>query len=263
MAWRMLVSNSMDIHFFDNVTEAIPAAADWFSAQLVRADTQNVMVAGGNTPLALYAEITRRNLPLSRLTIFALDEYVGVPAENPRTCANLIRRTVVEAWRIPERQFHHLSSLSAEATAGVAAYEERIRAMGGLDVVVLGLGRNGHVGFNEPGSARDSVGRVVMLDRPSVEANRNWFAGAYAPAQGVTVGISTILSARQILLLAFGREKAEAVTAMVEGPPGEKCPASWLQGHTQAQVFLDAAAAAQLSTLTRRRTQTPNSTPAS
>jgi len=253
----------MDIHIFDNVTEAISAAADWFGAQLVRANTQNVMAAGGNTPLALYAEITRRNLPLARLTIFALDEYVGVPAENPRTCANLIRRTVVEAWRVPERQFHHLSSLPAEATAGVAAYEERIRAMGGLDVVVLGLGRNGHVGFNEPGSDRYSVGRVLKLDPPSVEANRNWFAGDHAPAQGVTVGISTILSARQILLLAFGPEKADAVTGMIEGAPGEKCPASWLQRHAQVQVFLDAAAAAQLSAITRRRAQNPNSTPAS
>jgi glucosamine-6-phosphate deaminase len=185
---------------------------------------------------------------LAQLAIFALDEYVGVPPEDRRTCANLIRRTVVEAWGVPPPQFRHLSSLEAEAIAGVGAYEQRIRAIGGLDLVILGLGRNVHVGFNEPGSADDSLGRVLDLDAASVEANRKWFGGDYAPAKGVTVGIRTILSARQILLLAFGPEKTDAVAKMVEGPPGAACPASWLQRHSQVHVFLDQPAAAGLTT---------------
>ena len=253
----------MNIHLVENPDEGNHAAADWLATRLVRPEAGNVMVAGGNTPLALYREIARRQLPLAHLTIFALDEYVGVPPADPRTCANLIRRSVIEPWGIPARQFHHLSSLETEAKAGIEAYERRIRTMGGLDLLILGLGRNGHVGFNEPGSTPDSVGRVLDLDPISVEANRTWFGGDYAPSRGVTVGVSTILSARQILLLAFGPEKTDAVTDMVDGVPREECPASWLQNHPQADLFLDPIAAARLSSEKERAARASRASTAS
>lgn len=236
----------MNIYLFDTAASATRVAADWFAEQLTRTVNTNVMVAGGNTPLALYREIAARKLALSRLHIFALDEYVGVPAADSRNCANLIRRTVVEAWGISADHFHHLISTEAEARAGIADYEQQIRKPGGLDLLVLGLGRNGHVGFNEPGSALDSVGRVLDLDAASVEANRQWFGGDYAPSTGVTIGISTVLLAREILLLAFGTEKAAAVAAMIEGPQCAECPASWLQRHANVHVYLDLPAAAKL-----------------
>jgi 6-phosphogluconolactonase/glucosamine-6-phosphate isomerase/deaminase len=111
---------------------------------------------------------------------------------------------------------------------------------------VLGLGQNGHWGFNEPGSGEHSVARVLDLDPISTEANRKWFDGDYAPSRGVTVGMKTILAARRVLIMAYGAHKTEAVKAMVEGPRTEKCPASLLQGHTAVKVFLDEAAAAAL-----------------
>jgi glucosamine-6-phosphate deaminase len=236
----------MNICIVENAASATLAAAGWLAEQLTRPENTNLMVAGGNTPLALYREIASRKLGLRRLHIFALDEYVGVPPADPRNCANLIRRTVVDAWGIPASQFHHLISSESEARAGIADYEMEIRKLGGLDLLVLGLGRNGHIGFNEPGSALDSVGRVLDLDAASVEANRQWFGGDYAPSKGVTIGISTILSARQILLLAFGAEKATAVAAMIEGSQSATCPASWLQHHSNTHVFLDVPAASNL-----------------
>lgn len=205
------------------------------------------MVAGGRTPLGLYDNVARRKLPLSRLNIFALDEYLGVPNDEPRSCANLLRRTVVQAWGVPAVQYYCLTSCEDLGAASIAQHEETIRALGGLDLVILGLGQNGHIGFNEPGSEADSIGRVLSLSPISVEANRQWFHGDYAPTRGVTVGMRTILSARSVLLLAFGLAKAVAVAAMLEGPETSSCPASYLRGHASALVFLDHQAAARLT----------------
>jgi glucosamine-6-phosphate deaminase len=222
------------------------AAADWLAQHLANPATRNVMVAAGNTPLDLYHLIAERGLDLAHLHIFVLDEYVGVPLDEPRNCANLLRRTVADAWRIPPGQFHRISSLEANALESVRAHEQRIDAAGGLDVIVLGLGQNGHLGFNEPGSAEDSTGRLLDLEPISVQANRQWFGGAYAPAKGVTVGLKTILAARHLAILAFGAHKQQAVLAMLQGPRGSHCPASFLQTHSDANAFLDQPAAALL-----------------
>ena len=226
--------------------EANAAAADCLAAWLMHPATRNVMVAGGNSPLEIYRLVAQRKLKLSHLNIFALDEYVGVPAAEPRNCANLLRRCVGEAWGVPARQFFAISSLEAAAPDSVRDHEHRIAKSGGLDVIVLGLGQNGHLGFNEPGSAEDSAGRLVSLEAVSIEANRKWFGGDFAPAGGATVGLKTILGARQILLLAQGSHKAAAAKAMVEGLRTDQCPASFLNGHPGVRVFLDSAAAATL-----------------
>jgi glucosamine-6-phosphate deaminase len=201
------------------------------------------MVAAGNTPIDLYRRVAEGGRTWGHLNVFALDEYVGVPREEPRNCANLLRRCVVVPWGIPGEQFFPVSSLESDALRSVLDRERRIHELGGLDIVVLGLGQNGHLGFNEPGSARDSTGRLLDLEPSSVEANRKWFGGDYAPSKGATVGLKTILEARHILIMAYGPHKREAVKAMVEGPQTERCPASFLQSHPDARVFLDRAAA--------------------
>ena len=150
----------MNICIYPDADAANDAATEWLADWLVQPSTRNVMVAGGNTPLELYRRIAQRQLKLSRLNVFALDEYVGVPLDEPRNCANLLRRSVVEAWGIPPPQFFTMSSLAQDARASVQEHERRIAKAGGLDVVVLGLGQSGHLGFNEPGSAEDSTGRV-------------------------------------------------------------------------------------------------------
>ncbi|MBI2946165.1 MAG: glucosamine-6-phosphate deaminase [Verrucomicrobia bacterium] len=236
----------MRIKIHPDPNSANRTAADALARTLSEWGTQNLVAAGGNTPLTLYELIAQRSLPLSHLGVFALDEYVGVPPEDPRTCANLLRRTIAEPWRIPSAQFHAVSSREIEARASIEAHERRIAALGGIDVVVLGLGQNGHLGFNEPGSAPDSVGRIVELEPASIAANRAWFNGEYSPARGVTIGLKTILSAKNVFLLAYGQNKASAVANMIEGPKCASCPASWLQAQPNVAVFLDEAAAAQL-----------------
>jgi len=229
---------------------ATAAAAGRLAGWLTAPGIRTLMVAGGNTPLALYREIASRGLHLDHLTVFTLDDYVGVPPDDPRTCANLLARTVRDAWKIPPGQFHALDTTEDGALASLREHERRIAAARGLDVSILGLGQNGHLGFNEPGSAEDSPGRVLDLDPTSVEANRNWFGGEHAPSRGVTVGLGTILAARRVLLLAFGREKAPAVARMVKSPPSPDCPASYL-GKRAAQVTRASHAAKLLDPVDR------------
>jgi len=237
----------MILSMHHSVKAANESAADLLGAWLAHPNTRNVMVAGGNTPLEVYRLIAARGLKLSHLHVFALDEYVGVPPEKSRNCTNLLRRSIAERWGIPPGQFFKVSSLEEEALASVQQHEQTIVKLGGLDVIVLGLGQNGHLGFNEPGSKEDSPGRIVHLDSVSIEANRKWFGGDYAPSLGVTVGLKIILAARHILIMAYGSHKAAAVKAMIEGPRSEQCPASFLQEHLDTQVFLDTAAASGLS----------------
>jgi glucosamine-6-phosphate deaminase len=236
----------MNLSIHPTSTVADETAANFLASWLTSPGVRTLMLASGNTPLELYRRIAERRLPLKHLTIFALDEYVGVPLDEPRNTANLLRRAAVEAWGVPPVQFFSVSSLEAEALGSIQRHERRITEAGGLDAIVLGLGQNGHLAFNEPGSDPDSAGRVLDLETISIEANRKWFGGKYAPAKGATVGLRTILAARRVLIQAYGAHKTAAVTAMVEGKVGPHCPASFLQRHPNVEVLLDSAAAAGL-----------------
>jgi glucosamine-6-phosphate deaminase len=242
----------MRIQVYPDARAASRAAADELEAWLGTPGVTTLVTAAGNSPLELYRLIAARSLPVGHLHVFALDEYVGVPPEDPRTCANLLRRAVAEAWGIPADHFHALSSRPEEALPSLWQHEEWLSQMGGIDVLVLGLGRNGHLGFNEPGSAPDSPGRVVDLEPVSIEANARWFDGDHAPARGVTLGLGRLLAARRVLLVAFGQAKADAVRQAVMVPPTTDCPASWLQGHPAATFFVDDEAAAGLPVERRR-----------
>lgn len=232
---------------YPSAIEANAAAAEWLAGALVAPGVRTVMVAAGNTPLELYRLISERRLGLGHLHVFVLDEYVGVPLEEPRNCANLLRQFVQQPWGIPDAQFHALSSLEHDAASGVARHERLIEALGGLDLLILGLGQNGHIGFNEPGSDARDPGRLLDLEPISIEANRKWFHGAHAPAKGVTTGMATLLTSRESLVLAYGAHKTAAVHAMVEGPIGPRCPASWLRQAPSVRLYLDTPAAAGLT----------------
>lgn len=236
----------MNLYRYRNADDANTAAARTLASWLMEPDTHQVLVAAGNTPLALYEAIALSGLAPAHLDIFVLDEYVGVPPEHPRNCSNLLKAAVAEAWGISKTRFHPVSSVAANALESIREQEQAIARGGGLDVAILGLGQNGHLGFNEPGSTRDSAGRVVDLEAVSIEANRQWFQGEYAPRQGVTLGLKTLLAARRVIVLAFGSHKTAAVAAMVEGPISPQCPASFLREHPEVHLFLDHAAAAGL-----------------
>jgi glucosamine-6-phosphate deaminase len=248
----MSINLAPEIRILTDAQAATQFAADWLVEELTSSDTRNIMLAGGNTPLGLYAAVAERRAALSHLTAFALDEYVGVALDEPRNCANLIYDRAVKPWGIPRSNYHSVSSLEAEASDSINEHERKISDAGGLDLVILGLGKNGHVGFNEPSSQIDSPGRLVPLSETSINANREWFQGDYAPCLGVTTGMKIILAAKKILLLAFGAAKSPAVFAMLEQPPSSSCPASFLQSHSNTLIVLDEQAAADLRSVGKK-----------
>jgi len=211
-------------------------------------------LATGSSPLGLYQELGRAvaegRVDFSRTHGFALDEYVGLPPGHPEGYREVLLREVCavvglppERLSVPDGSGDDVPTLMAAARA----YEERIRELGGVDVQVLGIGANGHLGFNEPGSALASRTRVKRLSDRTRRDNARFFQGLDdVPTHCVTQGLGTILDARRLVLVATGDTKADAVAAALEGPLTASVPASVLQWHRDTVVCLDEAAAAAL-----------------
>lgn len=228
------------------VLERLPASSDG------RAPV--VGLATGSSPLGLYRElgraVERGEADFSRAHGFALDEYVGLPPGHPEGYRQVLLREVCgviglapERLAVPDGSGGDLATLVAAA----ASYEARIRELGGIDVQVLGIGANGHLGFNEPGSALTSRTRVKRLSDRTRRDNARFFRGIDdVPTHCVTQGLGTILEGRRLVLVATGDAKADAVAAALEGPLTASVPASVLQWHADTVVCLDEAAAAAL-----------------
>ncbi|HYM15821.1 MAG TPA: glucosamine-6-phosphate deaminase [Dehalococcoidia bacterium] len=201
----------------------------------------------GRTPVGAYTELARREdagaVDFSRATGHAIDEFAGVPATTPGTNADFFRRHV----RLRLKALHCPMSAARYPDVHIRAFAESIRFGGGLDLCVLGIGVNGHIAFNEPGSPRDAVARVVELTEETRAAHADAFGSVErVPARGMTLGVADLMEARELVVLATGAHKAAAVRAAIEGEPSAAVPASWLQGHAAVTWLLDAAAAALL-----------------
>lgn len=199
-------------------------------------------VATGSTPLPLYAALAdRRSRALSALTLFALDEYVGLPAGHPESYRSVVEREVAAPLGIDASKVHVPDAADPER------YDADIRAQGGVDLQIVGIGANGHIGFNEPGSSFASRTRLVTLDDSTRRANARFFPSIdEVPCEAVTQGIATILDARRIIVLAFGEGKADIVADAIQGPRTEALPASVLRDHPDVEWVLDDAAASRL-----------------
>ncbi|WP_372696810.1 glucosamine-6-phosphate deaminase [Arthrobacter sp. JSM 101049] len=211
-------------------------------------------LATGSSPLGLYAAlgraVARSDVDFSTALGFALDEYVGLPANHPQSYRNVLEREVCRVIGLPVERLHvpdASTGSAADLRLRAAAYEQQISDAGGIDVQILGIGANGHLGFNEPGSALASRTRVKRLAARTREDNARFFPGAASvPTHCLTQGLGTIARAHRLVLVANGPGKAAAVAAALEGPLSGSCPASILQWHPDAVVVLDAAAAAGL-----------------
>lgn len=209
-------------------------------------------LAAGSTPLGMYRELIRlhreEGLDLSRVTTFNLDEYLGLGPAHPRSFHRFMREAFFDHVNIPAARIHVPDGTVTDDVEGYCAeYERMIARAGGIDLQVLGIGRDGHVGFNEPTSSLASRTRVKTLTRATIEdARRSFGEGERVPECAITMGIGTILEARQILLLGTGAAKREAVARAVEGPVTASVTASALQLHPQVTVLLDREAAAGL-----------------
>lgn len=208
-------------------------------------------LATGSSPLEIYAALAAQVqggfLDTRQVRGFALDEYVGLPREHPQSYASVIHREVVEPMRLDPAQVQLPDGRAADLEAACEAYEAAIRDAGGVDIQILGIGGNGHIGFNEPTSSLRSRTRLKTLAPQTRADNARFFDDPeQVPTHCVTQGLGTIMDAYEILLVAQGSGKGAAVAAAVEGPVTAMCPGSILQFHPHATVIVDEAAAAQL-----------------
>jgi len=225
-------------------------AAEIF-ADAVRSGATTLGLATGSSPLSVYRELIRRHrregLSFAAAQAFLLDEYVGLPPSHPQSYAHVIRTVLTDHIDIDPERVHGPNGVAADIFAAADEYDALIADSGPVDVQLLGIGGNGHIGFNEPGSSLGSRTRVKTLTEQTRHDNARFFSSIdEVPRHVITQGLGTIGAARHLVLIATGSHKAQAVAAAAEGPLTASCPASVLQLHPHVTVVVDEAAAAGL-----------------
>ena len=228
------------------------AAADLIARKIQQRPRAVLGLATGSTPLAVYRELARRHreegLDFSQVTTFNLDEYVGLPGTHPQSYRYFMEEHLFRHLNVRPERTHVPDGRSLDFDRHCESYERQISQAGGIDLQLLGIGTDGHIAFNEPGSSLGSRTRVKTLAGETIRDNARFFGGEdQVPRMAVTMGVGTILDSRQCLLLALGEHKARAIRDTVEGPVTAQVTASALQLHRDVVVILDEAAASLLA----------------
>jgi glucosamine-6-phosphate deaminase len=241
----------MEVLLFETY-EAMSAHAGRMIADRIKAKPNLVLgLATGSTPLGTYKELIRlhrtEGLSFAKVVTFNLDEYLGIAPTHDQSYRYFMDTNLFNHIDVKKANTHLPDGMCKDAKKFCEDYEKAIKAAGGIDFQVLGIGGNGHIAFNEPGSPRSSRTRVVNLDEPTIKDNSRFFAStADVPRQALSMGMATIMEAREVILLANKANKADAILRSVEGPVTEQVPASILQGHPRTTFLVEKEAAAKL-----------------
>ena len=227
------------------------AAAALFAACVTEKPNCVLGLATGSSPIPTYrkmAELYRDGaVDYAEVTTYNLDEYVGLDHDHDQSYYYFMQENLFRHINVKEENIHVLSGTAPDPEKECRDYEKAIEAAGGIDLQILGIGRNGHIAFNEPADAFAPATHVVELTESTIDANKRFFTSVDdVPRRALTTGIGTIMKARAIVLIATGADKAEAVRAMVKGPVTPRCPASILQFHPNTTIMVDEAAASLL-----------------
>lgn len=236
----------------DSYDEMSRAAANIVADRLRRKPNLVLGLATGGTPLGLYKELIRMHkeegLSFSKVTTFNLDEYIGVPGTHDQSYYYFMWENLFKHIDVNRRFIHVPDGMAGDIEAHCEWYEEEIRKWGGIDLQILGIGANGHIAFNEPGSSLGSRTRIKTLTEQTVKDNARFFKNmSEVPKTAITMGIGTIMEAKEIILLADKTNKADAIRAAAEGPMTAMVPASIIQLHRKAYVIVDKEAASKLT----------------
>lgn len=243
----------MRVRIFSTSERAARAVAQRITAALQAQPSLVLGVAAGRTPVPIYAalvgEFEAGRADFSRVTTFSLDEFLGVPQNHPKSFHAFLHDHLFSQINIPRSAIHTLNGAARNPAEECARYERSLRRAGGIDLQILGLGANGHIAFNEPGTFLHAWTHQARLRADSRRATAEFFDGRIAevPRNALTMGMGTIMSARKIVLLATGRAKASAVAYMLSGRCTTEVPASLLQLHPNVEVFLDQKAATKIA----------------
>lgn len=242
----------MNVCIYPNAELAAAAAAILIAGQVIDKPRSVLGLATGSTPLPIYRELIamarRGALDLRQVTTYNLDEYMGLGPDHPCSYRRFMWENLFSQVDIPAGNIHIPDGLARDPAEECRRYDAAIAAAGQLDLQLLGIGANGHIGFNEPAERFTTHSYCVALSAQTLRDNRRFFEdGAPMPTHALTMGIGSIMQAKRIVLVATGAGKAQAVRGMIEGPVDPMLPASILQMHRHATVLLDAAAASALT----------------
>lgn len=242
----------MQIQVYDSAFEAADRVAKILLDHIRTHPRPTLGLPTGGTPLPVYehllSDFRADGSSWRHVRSFNLDEYVGLGPDHPESYARYMHTNLFAHVDCPANQWRVPNGLAHDPNAEAEAYESAIGEAGGIDIVFMGIGHNGHIGFNEPGAPHDSRCCCVVLEPETIQANSRFFGSAESvPTSAITMGIGTILTARKLVLLATGAGKAAAVSSAVEGPISEMVPASALQRHADVTIVLDRDAARLLS----------------
>lgn len=234
------------VHIVKDAEAGGQIAARELAETLMRHPNPVLGVATGSTPLSTWRALASRGLQLSHVRAFALDEYLDIAAEHPESYRSVVEREIVGPLGL-DATLVRVPGDDGKDSAAPARYERAIQEAGGIDVQVLGIGSNGHIAYNEPGSSLASRTRIARLTEQTRRDNARFFSSLdEVPTMCITQGIGTILEAKRILLIAYGAAKAAAIAGALEGAVTASLPGSALQLHSNVTVILDEAAAASL-----------------
>jgi len=227
-------------------------AARLIARQLLEKPSSVLALPTGDTPIGMYQGLVRLHreglVDFSQVTAFNLDEYLGIPQDHPQSFTSFMHRHLWDQVNLKKERVHIPASLPEDPEGECARYESLIQEAGGIDLAVLGLGENGHIAFNEPGTPFGSLTHVAELSEETRRAEAVRFGGLEnVPHRAITMGIRTIMNARELLLLVSGEEKAEVLSRALKGPVTPEVPASVLQLHPALTVLADRTAASRLT----------------
>lgn len=229
--------------------EMSAAAADIVSGCIEACPDAVLVPATGNTPVGLYEELASRHarglVDSSTLRVFQLDEYLGVARDDPRSLYAWMERAFLRPLDIAEGRVVRLDGTATDLSAACRRYDAALSSAGGIELAILGLGENGHLGYNEPPSDAEAPTRVVTLTERSRRAASQYFGSPSVPDRALTAGMAPLLASRQILLLVSGAHKRAILHRVLEEPPTPMVPASWLQALDTATIVADAEALGQ------------------
>lgn len=201
-------------------------------------------LATGSTPIKLYQEMVKSDLDFSQITSINLDEYIGLDADNPQSYHYFMNQNLFQFKKF--KNSYVPNGVASDIDAEIKNYDQII-ADNPIDIQILGIGQNGHIGFNEPKTPFDCTTHRVQLTQSTIEANARFFTDKNdVPKEAISMGIASIMKSKHIILMAWGANKAEAIYQTVKGPISEDCPASILQNHPHATIIVDEAAASKL-----------------
>jgi galactosamine-6-phosphate isomerase len=237
----------MEIKIYNNYETLATATANAMIALIQQKPNATICLASGHTPLlpcqAFVKNVKEQNIDISKVTFLGLDEWVGVPPANEGSCHYFLYNTVFTPLNLKPNQIHVFDAMASDLTAECKKMDNTISTKGGIDLMIVGIGINGHIGFNEPGVSFTNYSHVIELDETTIQVGQKYFPAAITLSKGITIGLQHLMQSKQVILIANGEKKAAIIKQTVEQKVSNQIPATIMQTHANGIIMVDEAAA--------------------